>query len=1012
MATNKASLALVALFLAACGESTTENITQQINQTGMDVVESVKDLPKCTKDNEGEVAWVKGENSSRVCVDGKWFATKDTLVVAGDTVYMDGGDFSCTTKELKDKSGIKIICNGDSIGVVLNGAAGKDGDPGKDGEPGVQGEPGEAGTAGTDGTGCSLAQEGTKLTITCGEKSATIEMGEGGGIVVDTTTLDSEMVAISLDEVSGVTQKGPFLMGSKVEVHEIADGRSLKQTGNSFKGKIMNDKGEFSVNARMLVSQYVALEAVGYYRNEVTGENSNSELTLFAITDVTDRNIVNVNLLTHLEYDRVNYLVTEKKMKVRDAKKQAQREIFALLDIDATGFSNSEDLNIAGASDEDGALLAFSLMFQGDRSVANLSALLQTISNDIKTDGKWDDPTTRMQIAEWSADADSAGRLATIRENVARWQLSTRVPNFEQFVRHFWSTEYGLDSCNKAGVVKGATAGKRKGTNTRYICKEDGAGVLRWQIASDFEKDTYQWENSTDGALKSGDVTGKKYVFDETGSLNGTAGWRLAVAVENLYGGCREALYDSIRSYRGQNEAGYYLCQESTHKWAITNNNLLIDTQGWSEGDDGFSKWGDSIGVVSVTPGNRICYVYDTSAAYRGWREGNNNDCTLGIMGCTAGRAGRMLEASNGNFYNCANNIWTEVVERVQFNTNGWNCLDSNDGEMRFGQHDTGVYFICDSHSWREATTKEEDGCRIDGKCIACTQHRQGDFHTFNEEEYVCDSREWRTPNCAEAKLHSLCTANDSAVVWECETMGKIKVDYVCSKDPDNGKLVWHPVKDPFEYTLDAWLERRENYFTSENLPHAVFDEDLVDERDGHVYKTVVVAGMTWMAENLNFADTVNYVTLKGHVSCHKNQEKNCSVGGRRYTWSAVMNIDFKWDNTDASSMITRPYHQGICPDGWHVPNKSEWKIVMGVETNDALAKGFRNWSSATDSTGLALLPVGTYDTDRVYYAGTYQPPEDPWRAVLVYWRWDDHIPYDNHEGPTLHLRCVKNPTE
>ena len=53
------------------------------------------------------------------------------------------------------------------------------------------------------------------------------------------------------------------------------------------------------------------LEASGYYRNEVTGENSNSELTLFAITDVNDRNIVNVNLLTHLEYERVIYLVTQ-----------------------------------------------------------------------------------------------------------------------------------------------------------------------------------------------------------------------------------------------------------------------------------------------------------------------------------------------------------------------------------------------------------------------------------------------------------------------------------------------------------------------------------------------------------------------------------------------------------------------------------------------------------------------------------------------------------------------------
>lgn len=161
-----------------------------------------------------------------------------------------------------------------------------------------------------------------------------------------------------------ITEKGPFLSGSKVLVKEMEDGRTLTQTGNTFDGKILNDNGQFRINARMLVSQYVMLEVTGYYRNEVTGGNSNSTLTLFAITDVTSRNIVNIKLLTHLEYERVIYLVTKKKMTVKKAKRQAQKEIFALLGIDAEGFSNSEDLNIAGSSDEDGALLAFSIFEQ------------------------------------------------------------------------------------------------------------------------------------------------------------------------------------------------------------------------------------------------------------------------------------------------------------------------------------------------------------------------------------------------------------------------------------------------------------------------------------------------------------------------------------------------------------------------------------------------------------------------------------------------------------------------
>ena len=916
-------LAAITVLLIACGESTTENVTN-VNQMGMDVVKSVKDLPECTKENEGEQAWVKGESSTRVCVDGKWFAT----------VASDSSALTCTTKELADGSGLKIICNGDSIGVVLNGAAGKDGEPGengKDGEPGAQGdpgkdgEPGAAGTDGADGTGCTLAQEGSELTITCGEKTATIEMGEGGGIIVDTTTLDSEMVAISLDEVSGVTQKGPFLMGSKVEVHEIADGRSLKQTGNSFKGKIMNDKGEFNVNARMLVSQYVALEAVGYYRNEVTGENSNSELTLFAITDVTDRNIVNVNLLTHLEYDRVNYLVTEKKMKVRDAKKQAQREIFALLDIDATDFSNSEDLNIAGASDEDGALLAFSLMFQGDRSVANLSALLQTISNDMKTDGKWDDPTTRMQIAEWSADADSAGRLSAIRENVARWQLSTRVPNFEQFVRHFWTTEYGLDNCNAENIntVKAATAGKRKGTKTRYICKDaDGLGDMRWVIASDFEKDTYDWKDTTDGALKDGAVTGKKYVFDKTGSYNGAKGWRLAVAVENVYGGCVDSLFTKIRSYRGTYETNYYQCQETAHNWVLLNssNYQMIDTQGWTNGTDGDTKLGDSIGVVSS--GSRICYVYDTSAAYHGWRTGNSMDCSMDLGGCTVGRAG-MLKLSKAS----------------------------------------DVYYLCDANTWKQASAQEELACRNEGICRICADGMQGYTENRNGVMYVCDSRAWRQFNCAEKKK-GLCTTNDNSIVEACETVGNVKIDYVCS----NNK--WHAVQHPFEYTLAQWDSKKAEYYTAAKHPNAVYAEDFTDTRDGNTYKTVIINKMRVFAENLRYADSITNVNLKGQTKCYDFKEKNCSIGGRYYTWTAALDLNSQWQRNNAASLIGKP-HQGICPDGWHIPTGEEWKAILAsVESAAQQMNGFSGWTAATDDKGFSAIPTGFYNYSS--YSSTY----------------------------------------
>ena len=77
--------------------------------------------------------------------------------------------------------------------------------------------------------------------------------------------------AIPGKEITGVSQKGPFLLGSSVTIQEL-DGDSLNQTGKSFKASVKSKSGDFAVNVEDLVSQYVLLEIKGYYYNEVTDE--------------------------------------------------------------------------------------------------------------------------------------------------------------------------------------------------------------------------------------------------------------------------------------------------------------------------------------------------------------------------------------------------------------------------------------------------------------------------------------------------------------------------------------------------------------------------------------------------------------------------------------------------------------------------------------------------------------------------------------------------------------------
>ena len=480
---------MAAILFAACGDS-----VENVNQMGMEIVESVKDLPKCTSKNEGEQAFVKGESSARICVDGEWFAT-----VGGDG---SSEDFSCTTQELKDKSGLKIVCNGDSIGVVLNGE---------------KGDKGEAGDKGDTGVGCTISgQTDSTVTIACGDKKLTMDMN--GGFSVTESILDSEKVAVSLDSLAGYTQKGPFLKGSTVYLYELSDGRTLKQTNGNFTSKITRDDGHYKFTARDLASQYAMIVVDGHYRNEVTG-SSDGPLRLTALTDMRKRSSTNVNLLTHLEYDRVYQLVTRgdstgKKLTVKQAKRQAQKEILKQFYIELDDNTDAEDMDVFGSSDADAALLAISILLQLNRSTTDLSVLLTEISNDISEYGEWKNSVKKTEIADWAMEADSAGDFAKFSKNVTEWGLGA-APDFAKYVRNFWYTKYGLGDCtSKRNGELAETKNSNShyhNTKTRFICK-NGA----WAVATDLEKDRNKWqpENKKDGELLTGPFTGKKIVWD------------------------------------------------------------------------------------------------------------------------------------------------------------------------------------------------------------------------------------------------------------------------------------------------------------------------------------------------------------------------------------------------------------------------------------------------------------------------------------------------------------------
>ncbi|MBO4829548.1 MAG: hypothetical protein J5534_08990 [Fibrobacter sp.] len=288
---------------------------------------------------------------------------------------------------------------------------------------------------------------------------------------------DAGVYAIKDLDVAGVSQKGPFVTGSAVTVQEL-DGITLKQTGKSFKGTIKSDKGDFAIKDINLQSQYAILEANGYYRDEISGKKSSGTVTLRALTDLSNRKTVNINLLTHLEYERVKYLVTEKKKPIAEAKAQADEEILAAFGIEGD-FGKPEDLNIFESGDGNAALLAVSVLMQSDVDVAGLTERMGEFSIALAEGGSWDDADTKTAIADWACDVDLKGSLANVRKNVESWKYADSVPLFEKYVTNFWWDNYGLGVCNakRENETKRNVNKLSKLYNEYFVCEKG-----RWVI--------------------------------------------------------------------------------------------------------------------------------------------------------------------------------------------------------------------------------------------------------------------------------------------------------------------------------------------------------------------------------------------------------------------------------------------------------------------------------------------------------------------------------------------------
>jgi len=216
--------------------------------------------------------------------------------------------------------------------------------------------------------------------------------------------------------LSGAVEKGPFIVGSTVQISAIdAQG---SPTGSEFATQTTDNLGHFAIS--FAYRGYVSMVASGFYFDEVTGGLSAAPITMRALYDITTGGAqsANLNVVTQLAYDRAVVLMGGGQS-LEAAEAQAESELFVALGIGGNGFlpvglgvlfdevRSNDDTNayLFAVS----ALLIEAAVQQGGSSNpdAKLQTLIATVAADLAAAGTLPSSVqTEILAAEQALDVD------------------------------------------------------------------------------------------------------------------------------------------------------------------------------------------------------------------------------------------------------------------------------------------------------------------------------------------------------------------------------------------------------------------------------------------------------------------------------------------------------------------------------------------------------------------------------------------------------------------------------
>ena len=210
----------------------------------------------------------------------------------------------------------------------------------------------------------------------------------------------------------------------------------------------------------------------------------------------------------------------------------------------------------------------------------------------------------------------------------------------------------------------------------------------------------------------------------------------------------------------------------------------------------------------------------------------------------------------------------------------------------------------------------------------------------------------------------------------------------------------------------------------------------LTDDRDGQTYKTVKIGEQWWMAENLNYAYTGVPFKFGDNTSdstswCYDNDPANCAKYGRLYLWSAAMDSAGIIPGNTANGCGYRKICnlgegkvRGVCPEGWHLPDSTEWNTLFttvgGQATAGTMLKSTEGWYSkgnGSDAYSFSALPAGNRDVDGGYnlvggnalFWSSTEGNSSLAYFMILYYCDDDAGLFNINKGNGFSVRCLRD---